>query len=181
MIQTIFEELTSELRLGASKKGHPFRFFTLATNGLQSNIGLRTVVLRRVSPEFHLTFYTDSRSTKMKELSYNPSASALFYHPKKLLQLKIEGKAHNVTDKLLIENHWKNVPSNSRRDYTVFKSPGSTLETRMDMEYLTDNNYFSIVNIIPEKIEYLKLGKPDHVRAQFSRTEKDWAGTFLVP
>lgn len=181
MIESIFEELTSELRLGASKKGHPFRYFTLATNGLEDNIGLRTVVLRRVSPEFHLTFYTDGRSTKMKELNDSPSVSALFYHPKKLLQLIVQGKAQRVTDKLLIENHWKNVPSNSRRDYTVFKSPGSTLKTPTGIEYLTDKNYFSIVNIVPEKIEYLKLGRPNHTRAQFLKTKEDWSGTFLVP
>ncbi|NAY93157.1 pyridoxamine 5'-phosphate oxidase family protein [Muricauda sp. JGD-17] len=181
MIQDLFKELTAELRLGASKKGHPFRYFALATQGLQNDIGLRTVVLRRVSPEFHLTFYTDSRSSKIKELNKNQHISALFYHPKKLFQLKVEGKGQLVTDRQLIENHWKNVPTKARRDYTVFIPPGSTIKSPEAIDYLQDKNHFAIVNLIPQKFEYLKLGRPNHTRVQFLPHGNIWKGTYLIP
>ena len=98
MTETFFTELEIELRKGTSKKGHPFRYFTLATIGQGPIPRLRTVVLRRVSEDFKLIFYTDRRSKKIQHIKENSSVSLLFYHPKQLLQLKIEGKADIVSD-----------------------------------------------------------------------------------
>ena len=98
MTAVFWEELKEELQRGASKKGHPFRYFTLGTVGLERLPRLRTIVLRRISEDLTLTFYTDRRSKKLIHIKENNKVSLLFYHPKKLMQLKVEGLAIGSKD-----------------------------------------------------------------------------------
>nr|WP_298997701.1 pyridoxamine 5'-phosphate oxidase family protein [uncultured Allomuricauda sp.] len=180
-MQSLFEELSTELKLGATKKGHPFRYFSLATKGLEDDIGLRTVVLRKVSPDLRCTFYSDSRSNKIKELIEDSTASALFLHPKKLWQITLKGNVIRETDAEVLRTYWHGIPMKSRKDYTTKAPPGSKPIEGKPIEYLTDSNYFSILHIIPEQIEILKLERPSHVRVLFSKTEGTWYSTTLVP
>ncbi|MDX1767535.1 MAG: pyridoxamine 5'-phosphate oxidase, partial [Arenibacter troitsensis] len=62
MATVYLEEIREELQKVPKEKDHPFRFFTLATVGLDQVARLRTVVLRDVSDSLKLTFYTDRRS-----------------------------------------------------------------------------------------------------------------------
>ncbi|TAI48250.1 pyridoxamine 5'-phosphate oxidase family protein [Flagellimonas allohymeniacidonis] len=181
MIQTLLDELTTELRLGTSKKKHPFRYFTLATHGLKNGLGLRTVVLRKVTKDLCLTFYTDNRSTKMKEIKEKPSVSALFYHPKKLWQLTIMGKASVETDPAILKKYWSGVQLNARKDYTASQTPGSPIKDPEEIEYLRGTEHFAIVHIVPEEIDFLKLGRTHHTRAKFIKKGTGWEGNYLVP
>ena len=99
-----FKELKNELQKGVHKKGHPFRYGTFATIGLETLPRLRTVVLRRVSENLNLTFYIDKRSKKPIHIKENNKVSLLFYHPKQLLQLKIVGLASIITDESILKN-----------------------------------------------------------------------------
>lgn len=185
MTDTFFQELKSELQKGTSKKGHPFRYCTLATTGLQHTARLRTIVLRRVEDNLKLVFYTDKRSKKIVHIKENDRVSLLFYHPKQLLQLKVEGRADIVTDSTELQKYWSGVQPSSRKDYITKSPPGSPLSNPDNVEYFEDKNYFCIVEVAPTKIEYLKLKRPNHLRMLFSRDEEkddsEWNSQFLVP
>jgi len=105
MFKEAFEQLKKELFNGVNKKGHPFRYFTLATlnNGRPKQ---RTVVLRKISKDLKFTFYTDCRSPKIEQIKSNENVNLLFYHPKKLIQITIEGKAKQITNNEVTNTYW---------------------------------------------------------------------------
>ncbi len=181
MTHTFFQELKQELQNGTSKKGHPFRYCTLGTVGLGATARLRTIVLRRVSEDLKLVFYTDRRSKKIGHIKENNTVSLLFYHPKKLLQLKVECRAKLISDPEELKKYWSGVQPASRKDYTTTSAPGSPISNPDNIEYLEEKNYFTIVEIEPLKIEYLKLKRPNHLRVLFSKENGEWNGAFLVP
>ncbi len=181
MTNQLFSEIKGELQRGVHKKGHSFRYGTLATVGLETMPRLRTVVLRKVSEDLKLTFFTDKRSKKLIHIKENNKVSMLFYDPKQLLQLKVEGLAYTIGDATILKKYWSGVQPNSRKDYTTKHAPGSSISNHDKVEYLDDENYFCIVEIEPFRIEYLKLKRPHHLRVQFSKKEEEWVGEFLVP
>jgi general stress protein 26 len=56
--------------------------------------------------DLSLVIYTDKRTQKIKDIQNNSEFSALFYDSKKLLQIRIEGKAELITDKEQIATYW---------------------------------------------------------------------------
>ncbi|MEP3208753.1 MAG: pyridoxamine 5'-phosphate oxidase family protein [Maribacter sp.] len=181
MTDRFFSELKRELQQGVHKKGHSFRYGTLATVGLETMPRLRTVVLRKVSEDLKLTFFTDKRSKKLIHIKENNKVSMLFYDPKQLLQVKVEGLANSISDAPILKKYWNAVQPNSRKDYTTAHAPGSSISNPDKVDYLNDENYFCILEIEPFRIEYLKLKRPNHLRVQFSKKEGEWVGEFLVP
>jgi len=181
MTKNYFQELSEELKKGVSQKGHAFRSFTLATVGLDQVARLRTIILRKVSEELQLTFYTDSRSKKMIHLQENKKVGLLFYNPKNMMQIRIEGMAKVINDGETKEKYWQGVKKNSRKDYMTTTAPGTILSNPDQLEYLHDKDHFCIVQITPFKIEYLKLQSPNHVRVRYSWEVDYWESEFLVP
>lgn len=180
MEQQFLETARRELVNGYAKKRHPFRYFTLATvhGGAPRQ---RTVVLRKLLPDFNLLFYTDLRSHKVADIKNNSAVSALFYHPKKLMQLKIEGRAKLVEDKAVLKAYWNNIPENSRKDYITASAPGTPIANPDHTSYNIEQHHFCAVQIVPTVIEYLQLKRPNHLRLQFSKQEGEWQDQFLVP
>ncbi len=181
MTDVFFEELVTELRLGTSKKGHPFRYMTMATTDEEGGPRLRTVVLRRVTEDLKLFLYTDQRSTKVTHIKKNKRASLLVYHPKKLLQLKMDASARCITDEDTLKRYWSGVPLASRKDYTAVSPPGSPISNPDALSYSEGLDNFCILELHPTKIEYLKLKRPNHIRVDYTREGNDWKGQFLVP
>ena len=180
MKNQFLEEARIALINGHAKKRHPFRYFTLATieNGEPRQ---RTVVLRKTLTDLSFVFYTDKRTQKIEDLQQNSSCSALFYNPKKLLQLRISGKAEIITDKEQIATYWHTIQEASKKDYTTKIAPGTLINDPDGIAYTLEENYFCPVKIIPTSIEYLLLKRPNHIRVLFSKIDKDWSGEFLVP
>ncbi|NNM21982.1 MAG: pyridoxamine 5'-phosphate oxidase, partial [Flavobacteriaceae bacterium] len=87
--------IKAELLLTNTDKNHPFRHFFLSTFGKYPET--RTVVNRGVTEDLEITFFTDSRTPKVEQIKENNKVSALFYHPGKLLQLRLYGQAHIIT------------------------------------------------------------------------------------
>ncbi len=181
MKKQIFEELKRELVNGHSKKGHPFRYFSLATIAKTNTSQQRTVVLRKTDSNLELLFYTDRRSSKIQQVQANKNVSCLFYHPKKLLQVKIEGIAKIVDDTKTLVSLWGGIPIKSRKDYTTTKAPSSLINNPDEVDYLNEGNHFCAVRIIPNKIEYLRLKRPNHLRVLFKKEDENWKDDFLVP
>lgn len=180
MKNQFLEEAQRELVNGHSKRKHPFRYFTLATieNGLPRQ---RTVVLRKTLQDMSLVFFTDSRTQKIKDLENNPEFSALFYNPKQLLQLRLQGRAEVITDKTEIETYWHTVQAASRKDYTTHMAPSTTINNPDDVAYNSETNYFCPIKLVPNSVEYLRLKRPNHLRILFSKATTGWDGQFIVP
>tara|TARA_R110002051_G_scaffold226875_2_gene289417 strand:+ start:86 stop:631 length:546 start_codon:yes stop_codon:yes gene_type:complete len=181
MTTKIFDDLKKELEIGLTEKGHPFRYCTLGTVGLDKMARLRTIVLRAINKDLKLTFFTDKRSKKIIHITENNKVSALFYHPEKSIQLKIEGIATVIKDQKTLQGYWTTIPAHSKKEYTTSSAPGSIIKSNDEIEYLNEDNYFCLVHIEPYKIEYLKLDQPNHIRVRFSLKNEKWNGEYLVP
>lgn len=180
MEEFILQNIEKELLSATKKKGHPFKYFTLATFSGQIP-RQRIVVLRKVQTGLGLLFYTDSRSAKVKQLRQNNKVSALFYHPENMVQLQIEGRAYIKENPEMLQSIWKTIPQNARKDYTSVLPPGDKTANPGDLEYLGKKNHFCMVEIQSTRIEYLKLDRPHHLRVEFLKSGEAWRKTFLVP
>jgi pyridoxine/pyridoxamine 5'-phosphate oxidase len=181
MTHTYLEEVKAELLKGATEKDHPFRYFTLATVGLDQVARLRTIVLRKLSDDMKMTFFTDSRSKKMIHLQENKKVGLLFYDQKALTQIRIEGMAKVIHDEEKKKKYWAEIEKNARKDYTTTAAPGTSLSSPEQLDYLDDGNHFCIIEITPFKIEYLRLKRPNHIRVRYSWEDDRWEGEFIVP
>lgn len=181
MVRKYLEEIKRELQKGPTEYDHPFRYFNFATVGPEQVARLRTVVLREVSEDLGIVFYTDERSKKITHIKENKKVSLLFYHPIKMLQIRIEGMAKIKNDPATKNAYWNQLSETAKREYTTSRSPGTSLNHPDKLEFLSEENHFCTVEITPFKMEYLKLGRPNHIRIRFSKTDSEWSGEFLVP
>jgi hypothetical protein len=178
MLDELWKNNIQELKFGYLKKKHPFRYFSLSTFGPEYPES-RTVVLRDVSSENELIIFTDKRSQKINQLKTNPNASALFYHPKKLLQLKINGQLQLILSGEEYDNYKSRIQGNSVKDYLTTQAPGSEIKQPDEVDY-QDEMQFALLKLIPYEIEVLQLKRPNHIRCIFYK-EKNWKGNFLTP
>ena len=139
---------------------------------------IRTVVLRNFNPkDISFSIYTDSRSQKLQELEQDKRAQLLFYDPKRMLQI--------VVSVVLLENINENkiyddIPEHSKKDYSSIIIPGSKINSPDKLQFNFSKGFFSKLIFKAETIEYLRLKRPNHLRA-FFKIEDNWKGTFLVP
>ena len=180
MTEDILQDLKIELINGHAKRGHPFRNFSLGTSK-NNTPQQRTVVLRKVLPDFTILVYTDLRSQKIADIKENNSVSALFYHPKKLMQIKIEATAEIVSDTEELKPFWGNVSEKAKKDYTTSLAPGSIIKSPDKVDYKAEVNHFCVIKLKPTHIEYLKLTRPNHIRISYTKVEENFVGEFLVP
>ncbi|MBT8206507.1 MAG: pyridoxamine 5'-phosphate oxidase family protein [Eudoraea sp.] len=181
MTHSYLKEIEQELAYGAEKKEHPFHYFTLGTVGLERISRLRTVVLRGIEDDNTLIFYTDARSKKTIHILENNMVGLLFFHPEKLLQVRIEGLAFIHKDEQTLKKYWNKIHAKARKEYSTAAAPGTAMEHPDQLEYLNEENHFCIISVVPYRIEYLKLQAPNHIRVLFSREEDLWTSEYLVP
>lgn len=181
MLDQIFTDLYNELKFGYLKKKHPFRYFCLASAN-QNKINQRTVVLRKITESNELIIYTDARSQKIKEYAENKLASALFYHPKKLLQIQVQGKIQIITSGKEYQEHWQKIQGNSQNDFITQLPPGTPIKNSDEVSYKVEGHHFCLLKLKMNYVEYLQLKRPNHIRASFTlNEEKEWEGQFLNP
>jgi len=170
-----------ELEKGISEHGHPFRFCTLATLINRNEIKQRTLVLRRITEDRTLIFYTDFRSDKVTQVFNNAGGSLLFYHHDKSLQLSLQGKVSIHTKDALYKENLERIDKGAVSDYNTVLPPGTTLKKPMYIERDSRIN-FCILEFRITSIDYLQLHKDsDHTRLIFNRTINTWQGDFVVP
>jgi pyridoxine/pyridoxamine 5'-phosphate oxidase len=156
---------------------------------------LRTVVLRGAwSSAKKLSFHTDIRSPKVSSLLVNPSIGLLFYQKEHRLQVRVQGKALIDRDSTDASAAWDNTPASSRRCYLSTEAPSSfsdmpsigfpeTFRSRFpnDDETLPGREYFAVVRIQVQSIDWLWLHHGGHRRAKFIYSESGFEGQWLVP
>jgi len=178
----LLEIAKQELIRSNADHRHPFKLLTLAT--VDTDHGrpqLRTVVKRNIDSDFKTLIYTDTRTRKVAQIKSNERVSALWYHTKKKLQIRMECKALLIdSDSDLHLLHLSKVKqSKSITDYTTANPPGSPLDS--DFVTHTPEIHFTLLQLLPETIEVLQLSREGHQRAMYSLQNGTWAETQLVP
>ncbi len=170
-----FDQAKQELLRANQDRRHPFRTLVLAT--LSDFPQVRTVVKRKSLPDHSVLVYTDSRTTKIANLRENANCSLIFYHPKKKLQVTFYCTAKIIESGDLFEKH-QAIALVHPNDYATTAAPKSTLDTP-EYSYTADT-HFTLLQFLPQQIEILQLGRPQHLRAVFSR-KNNWEGSWVVP
>lgn len=181
-MQDIIDHIKTELSKGISVNGHPFRLCVMATVGINNSARIRTVVLRDVDEQLNLTFYTDKRTKKVTHIRENRNVSLLFYHPELKTQIRIEGFAIVENEQNILDKLWNRLHTDAKKDYTSLEPPGTKIGQPDFVTHLKDENYFTVIKVMAQKIDYFKLMEHKHVRAAFSLEDNNkWNGTYLVP
>ncbi len=178
MLDQIFDDCKKQLIAALKNKKHAFRFFTLATQKLDGNTNLRTVVLRDFDPEqMSFTIFTDARSKKVMELNKNEHIQFLFYDPTLMIQLLVNAKVKKISYETSI---YKALPDSNKIDYSSIQIPGSNIKNPDEIVHDFSNGHFTKIKFQSLSLEYLRLKRPNHIRAIFNSYDS-WRGQFLAP
>ncbi len=182
-LETLFRDITHELKRGTTDKKHAFRYVVFITAGREDVSG-RYVVLRKLTDNFEFIIYTDKRTAKVTELLINEAAALLFYDQKKKLQIRINGNVHLHNKDEVTVSIWKNMPEYARKEYQSEMSPGSDFQDLKLLRGFTagdkDDN-FCVLRFIPNKFDVLQLHKSGHQRARFILKDEKWIGKRITP
>jgi pyridoxine/pyridoxamine 5'-phosphate oxidase len=171
----------SELLRSNADSRHPFRFFYLATQGVYPEV--RTVVKRDFSSlDWSVLFYTDARTPKVQQMRQAPEVSALFYHPKKQLQLRLKGEVELIGPghKAYSDYIEKVKQSPAVKDYNSLQPPGTEIAGH-ESPGSGEELHFLAIRIRPVLLDILQLGKEQHLRMAYSREQEQWVSKRLVP
>ena len=148
---------------------------------------VRTVVVRNVnSIDKSISFHTDYRSKKIKEISVNNKITLLFYDRDKKIQIKCSGRAIINNKNEHSKKSWGKTMPFSKKCYIVDEPPGSTSEIptsgykkeheiELPGEEILNSGYenFTLVNMEILEIEWLYLYRYGHRRAKFIINNKN--------
>ncbi|PHN03198.1 pyridoxamine 5'-phosphate oxidase family protein [Flavilitoribacter nigricans] len=177
----LFESVQLELSRSNADRRHPFRFFYLATFGDYPEV--RTVVKRDFSAaDWSVSFFTDARSPKVGQMEQNDRVSALFYHPKRQLQLRMKGQAQLITaeDADFGDYLEQARQTSGLKDYRSLLAPGTEIEGEAP-EKSDEALHFLAIRVVPVSLDVLQLGKEQHLRRAYRRVGEEWQRTVLVP
>lgn len=179
----LFEDAVAHLKRSNSDKRHPFRYFDLATYNSKDRVPeIRTIVKREFDQDMNILFYTDSRSEKIFEIQDHILCSALFYHPRQKLQVRVKCKAELPGSRTKLYRKHKSIVENlpSSDDYASKLYPGTPVKENEDIQY-GSKLHFSLVLLRPYDFDILKLGRKAHQRYRYTHNSKKWTGQRLVP
>ena len=185
IIEIEYRELHNAIQDGK----HEYHCFYFAT--IQSKIPqLRTVVLRALNKEKNsISFHSDSRSNKVKEIKSNNNVSALFYDKKRRIQIRLQGKALIDENSKELKRIWSSMKSESKLCYMGPFAPGKKLNyfqpnlPNHNAQNITPKNNtigyknFCRVTINLEKLDWLQLHHKGHKRQLFyfhSNSKPTW-------
>lgn len=181
MLPELFDKIIDEWKSSYKNRFHPNKYVTLSTIDINGYPRSRTVVVREIHDNLDIIIFTDARSTKVDQLNNNPKACILAYNHKKLEQLRWDGELSVIQDEKEVKRLFQKVGQKSLKDYTTVSAPGSEINNPDEVEYLArKESYFMALRFKPERLEFLRLKRPNHLRARFKRND-DWKGTWLTP
>ncbi len=136
-----------ELLKAVKDAAHVYHLFTLSTAD-RNKPELRTVVLREVdNDKYIISFHTDTRSPKYKQILDNPAISALFYDPIRRIQLRVKGLATPSNDKTLLKTLWSKLNKDSRQCYQGALAPSDPLPNDIIINQIPDKSSDSDKNV----------------------------------
>ena len=171
-----YEELHNAVENGK----HEYHCFYLATVNLKTP-RLRTVVLRSFDKNDNsLSFHTDLRSNKIKEIKSTQNISALFYNKKRKVQIRMNGYAVLNENSNRLKNIWSTMKPESKLCYMGPFPPGETLDhfqpnlpNHNAQNITAENNKkgyrnFCRVKIYLNELDWLQLDYRGHKRILFT-------------
>ena len=189
----ILDHVWGMLGRGAADKKHPYHFPALATYGSEG-IQQRIVVLRKLlRPERQLRSYSDARTQKVEDLRQHPQAQWLFYDHGSKEQIRARSRITLHHQNTLAKELWDNTPPKARGDYVGPVSPGThtdsytdNLPAAFEKEPTEENtqqgfNNFVVIDCEVIALDFLKLRRGGHLRAQFHWQNDEWASTWTAP
>ncbi|MEO0424883.1 MAG: pyridoxamine 5'-phosphate oxidase family protein [Pseudomonadota bacterium] len=185
----IWSDTWQRLEQAVVSARHPFHLGVFATvrNGAPEQ---RTVVLRGAE-EAHrrVTFHTDLRSPKARDLAQPGPASWLFYDAPSRLQVRMTGLAtlHHEGDE--VDRRWQGSRPQSQACYRHASGPGSPLDGPLDYlpaaseTHQSDQGraHFAIVATEITSLEWLSLHHAGHRRLQFAIGHHGVDGSWIAP
>tara|TARA_Y100000996_G_C22350071_1_gene572410 strand:- start:82 stop:711 length:630 start_codon:yes stop_codon:yes gene_type:complete len=170
----------NELQKAIKDGKHEYHCFYLATIN-KKKPKIRTVVLRALNENKNtLSFHTDLRSDKVKEIQLNRNVSALFYDKKRRIQIRIQGDAQLDKNSNKLKKIWSSMRPESKLCYMGPFAPGEKLDqfqpnlpNHNAQNITTKNNKkgyenFCRVTIYLESLDWLQLEHSGHQRIYFS-------------
>ncbi len=186
--KNILDSVWIELNNGVKPGGHNYHIFCLTTVD-KKNPHSRNVVLRSADREKNsFSCHTDIRSEKVLHLGSNKNVSALFYDPKKRIQIRIDGLANAVNKKDSLKARWDASEKMSKLCYINQCPPGARLKKPLDYLPLKKDDKaiedgfknFCILDIKIKQIDWLILDCKGHKRAKFIFNEEKLTNSYWV-
>lgn len=181
MTNEMLNDLFTGLSVASKEKNHPYRYFCMASCGINGHLRQRTMVLRDVIDGEFLMAYTDRRSKKMTHINEHNEVSLLFFNPETLTQITMKTYVEVEKDKDALQKRWEKIPDYSKIDYIASDIPGTIINHPTDIRYHDHGGNFTVLYFIPEKIEILQIKRPNHIRASYEKTNFGWEGTYITP
>ncbi len=122
------------------------------------------VVLREVFENFDFHIYTDSRTKKVVSLESYKEASALFYDPKKMIQIRLEGILEKVEDS---QNYFERLSETQKKDYRTKMAPGSQADS-FNTLHESEGGHFQILKFYAQRFDLVQLHSEGHRRVKGS-------------
>ena len=169
----IFSSQWNQLELAVKEAKHNYHLFTLSTIDRDSS-DIRTVVLRNVNKKDHsISFHTDIRSPKFKQITKNPNVSVLFYDVQARTQIRMVGTASICGDEDMLKSLWERLSKESKECYMGEIAPSGPLHGRTTINKIKETNpddgynNFTRVTIHVSKMDVLLLHHLGHRRIEF--------------
>ena len=127
-IENFFNQELCELKASIKDGKHPYHCFYFSTYN-DNWPEIRTVVLRNIdNSPLSIRFNSDIRSKKVADIKNNNQCSALFYDPRRRIQIRVKGFSTIHYNNELSKKVWSDVELQSRKCYMGKYNPSSELE-----------------------------------------------------
>jgi hypothetical protein len=146
----------------------------------------RMVVLRSFSDDWMFEFYTDHRSSKVKDIEEHPFISALFWDPSKRVQVRIEANVSLHNQDELSATRWKDVQGDAQKAYTSVAAPGTPVnnpEEAHEWPESFSSEHFAVAVCTAVKIKVLQIAGMEHLAFRCSKSEatESWDKNWIAP
>lgn len=170
----------------------PSAAIQLATVSSTGSPRLRTVIVREASfDEATVSFITDIRSTKIKDIRRDPRVSAISYELESRVQIKLAGTAAIVDDEDARHAMWQRLKPHTRKQFerdlpsgiSLYSIDGTPMGWEDDGGSLKEPyERFALVSISVTSAEWLDVSSEEHMRYAFYRDSRPkWHGIRLSP
>jgi pyridoxine/pyridoxamine 5'-phosphate oxidase len=182
-LKQAWNKVLSHLRSAPDDADSAFRYPSVATKALEGNPVQRTVVLREVTPDYRLLFFTDFRSRKVLQIRHSPELNLLFYDHEYRIQLLVNGKAILHMNDEKSRKQWNDSGSKNSESYASVKAPGVTLSKPEEAFEYHDPaiENFCVVEVKPYQMEFLQLRKEGHLRSSWPIGNNQDAKHWIAP
>ena len=192
----MLEQAWRELLRGVPDERRGFHWPVVATVDESGAPQARVCVLRSASREEGvLTFQTDRRSPKVRELQARPRVALTFHDRRRRLQLRACGRAEVHLAGPLFEAGWARCGPGGRCSYLGPHAPSAPADgwspnlpaelvgrTPDRAESELGRAYFAVVAVTIETMDLLLLERAGHRRARYARQGGgDWSAEWLQP